>query len=124
MTRLISIKLEDNLPDGLGSLGNVVCDRPPNQLRGGWRFLLRGPAVFLVSPPGWAPGLSINQRDVKGPSTVYEIARTRCVLRWEGVDGIDGVAKHDTPPMMTAEEREAMEQAELEAKTAPGMKRS
>ncbi len=121
MTRLVSIKIEPNLPDGLGSLGNVVCDRPPPQLHG-WRIMLRGPAVFLVSPPGWMPGLSPNAREKDGPSTVYEIPRISCVARWEGIEGIESVQKHDTPPMWTAEKRAEMaaaEAAELERATAP-----
>lgn len=121
MTRLISCKLDVSLPDGLGSLGNVVCDRPAHNMRG-WRILLRGPAVLLVSPPGWEPGVAPPMR--KGTAVaIYELPRSQCVLRWEGADGIDAIQKHDTPPMWTADERAAIEAAELERQTAPAVKR-
>ncbi len=124
VTRLVSIRIDTNFPDGVGNLSNIICDLPDHRVRG-WRILLRGPAVFLVTPPGWKPGLPAPARDSAGPITVYEVPRSQCVIRWEGVDGIDNVAKHDTPPMCSAEERKMLEIAEIERMeraTAPATK--
>jgi hypothetical protein len=113
--KLVSLKIDTNLPDGLGSLGNIRCEAPDHKMRG-WRVSVRGPAVFLISPPGWAADVPPPRRDPKGPSQVFEIARAACVLRWEGELGIvDNMQKYDGPPMHTL-----LEQAEmLERATAP-----
>lgn len=115
--KLISINIEANLPV-LGSLGNQSCDNPGNRVRG-WRICVRGPAVFLVSPPGWSPTPQAGERPTTGPITVVEVPRIHCIMRWEGVDAIDGAQKYDGQPMWTDAERKQQEQAELERATAP-----
>lgn len=117
--KLISIKIEANLPFGLGSLGNIVCDAPEHKLKG-WKVDVRGPAVFLVSPPGWSPTPQPGERPTSGPVTVFEIPRIQCVMRWEGADSMDNAQKHATPPMYSPADRAAMEAAELDRATAPG----
>lgn len=113
--KLISIVVRDTLPH-LGTLGHIACDRPPGNLRG-WRVCVRGPSVFLVSPPGWTHGDSLATRKTDGPCRAFEVPRTSCTLIWEG-EGLE-VTKYDSPPMMTPEERAA--EVEL-ARAAAGKK--
>jgi hypothetical protein len=99
----------------LGSLSNVVCAAPPNNLKG-WRVVIRGPSVFLVSPPGWIPGEPMVRYDPKGDTHAFEVPRALCTFRWSSVD-FDAVAKHEAPPMgMPAE---VLSDEELERATAP-----
>ena len=112
MTRLVSVKVDISLPDGLGNVGNIVVDRPDVRMQG-WRILVRGPSVLLVSPIGWAPGLAPALR-VGSSVVIYEIDRRNCVLRWEGLDGIDSIQKYDSPEMWTPEDRKRLEEAKIE----------
>lgn len=86
----------------LGHLGYVDMSQPADKLLG-WKLSLRGPAVYLVSPPGWAPNkLRAHERDPKGPHLVIEVPRTDVVLYWEGDASVDALAKYDSPPMERA----------------------
>ena len=113
MTRLVSVKVDVSLQDGLGNVGNIVIDRPDNRMQG-WRIFVRGPAVLLVSPPGWSQGLARALWSGTAVS-IYEIDRRNCVLRWEGLDEIDSIQKYDSPEMWTTEDRARLEAAKLEA---------
>lgn len=57
-----------------------------------WSLHVRGPSVFLCSPPGWEPG-----KAAKGDErAVFEIPRAQCQCIWEMQPGdqIEDVAKH------------------------------
>jgi hypothetical protein len=119
--KLISIKIEANLPTW-GNLSVITLDAPDHRLRG-WKVCVRGPAVFLVSPPGWTATPTGGERPTTGPVTVIEVPRISCVMRWQDADSVDTAQKYDSPPMWTPEERKAQELAELEKATAPGAKK-
>lgn len=83
-----------------GDLGTIDCAAPASTLRG-WRALVRGPMLFLVSPPGWAPGR--NARDAaiapSDPCSIHQVPLNQCFLHWEGSDGdVDKVAKYTSEP--------------------------
>lgn len=61
----------------------LECEAPLEQLIG-WYAVLRGTALFLVSPPGWKSGIHRNQFDSKGPRAIVEIPRSNCTLCWSG----------------------------------------
>jgi hypothetical protein len=93
---LHSIRLPQ-LPLGLGNTGEFRCSDPPNALVG-WRILVRGPAVFLVSPTGWAAGLARALMDPKGKRRTIEVPRVQCVLVWDGED-VAKLQSFDGEPM-------------------------
>lgn len=50
-----------------------------------WTVHVRGPAVFLVSPPGWHLG-----KPASGSNRVaHEVPRTSCAITWDIEDGED-----------------------------------
>lgn len=64
-----------------GDLSMLDCDNPGSLT--GWRIVLRGPAMFLISPPGWTSSENrATKRDSKGPMTVYEIPRSGVFFQW------------------------------------------
>jgi len=80
-----------------GDMITIKCDEPSDAMKG-WRAMLRGPALFLVSPPGWAPN---DRAGAPGlPCRVHEIARSQCYLHWEGPDNFDekSIAKYTSEP--------------------------
>lgn len=124
--KLLSIRINDNLGYGIGNVSDVNLDEPPPLLKY-WRISVRGPAVFLVSPCGWNPANATQPavRKADGPVTVFEVPRTKCILRWEGVDSLEGAVKYDGPVMVPSDERRQIaererEERELERATAPG----
>lgn len=71
-----------------GDLTSLDCDNP-GPLKD-WRIILRGPAMYLISPAGWTHTENRGvQRNPLGPSVVYEIPRTDVFLQWEASDAID-----------------------------------
>lgn len=67
----------------------------------GFRASVRGPAVFLISPPGWDRDQSPSRWDPKGPVTIYEVPRAECAFQWEGMPAdIDTIlkGKYESPP--------------------------
>ena len=117
MIKLVAITLPP-LPGTLGALSTVTCDNPNPKVKA-WRVAVRGPAVFLVSPPGWVAGKALHEYDEKGPRRVIEVPRTECVLQWETDDvaEVDKLQRFDAPAMGVAEEQD------LEALTAPKVKK-
>jgi hypothetical protein len=83
MPKLISIRIDESLPH-LGTLGliNLAAAEPLTKLHG-WSVAVRGPAVFLVSPPGWDGATPYYQLKPTGPVRVMEVPRAKCVLQWE-----------------------------------------
>ena len=110
--KLLSIKLPD-LPI-LGSQSHFYCDKPNAPLKG-WSVHVRGPVVFLVSPPGWMPGEPSARFDPKGPRRMVGPLRD-CVLFWEGGD-VDAAQKYDGEPMGMPVE--VLSDEEMERATAP-----
>jgi hypothetical protein len=84
------------------SLGNVEAfgvvktDVPHNKLEG-WTLSLRGAAMFLVSPAGWAQHKAANEWPKNGPRTICEIPRAACSIAWEASEPalIDKLTRHD-----------------------------
>lgn len=71
-----------------GDLSTLDCANP-GALEG-WRIVLRGPAMFLVSPPGWTPNENrATKRDPKGPHVVHEIPRSDVYFQWTADAGED-----------------------------------
>lgn len=71
-----------------GDLSTIDC-AAPGVLKD-WRIILRGPSMFLVSPPGWTLNEARNaRRDPKGPVQMYEVARSNVYFQWEAADDLD-----------------------------------
>ena len=68
-----------------GDLVTIKCHEPANAMKG-WRAILRGPALLLISPPGWMPGRPPHDWDPKGACTMHEVARSNCYLHWSGTE--------------------------------------
>lgn len=60
-----------------------------------WRVHVRGPAVFLVSPPGFKIGTPPNEW-AGSDRRVYEIPRAHCYLGWQlgPTEKLDDVVKY------------------------------
>ena len=72
-----------------GDLTTLDLDNPPGPLKD-WRIIVRGGAVFLVSPRGWKPGQTHpRERDPNGTHVVHEIPRTDVFLHWQATDDAD-----------------------------------
>lgn len=82
-----------------GAVNEVNVDEPHPSLRG-WRFLIRGAAVFLISPPGWKVGSNAPHEPEAGATcTMFEIPRIKCFLHWDGDDvDVEKVAKYTSDP--------------------------
>lgn len=66
------------------SMSNTTRIRPEDPMWAGWSISAKGPAVFIVSPPGWK--LGTQQRDGTDRQ-VCELPRTHCVLEWSAAEG-------------------------------------
>lgn len=68
-----------------GDLSTLDLDNPAAPLRG-WRLALRGPSVFLISPPGWNPSnqTTPQSRNPNGPVIVHQIPAAEVFFHWEG----------------------------------------
>ena len=83
-----------------GDMSTIDCENPNTPLIG-WRAMLRGGPLFLVSPKGWKPGSKAPDWDPNGPAVIHEVARSHCFFHWSGsVEDIDTIAKgkFETPP--------------------------
>ena len=85
------------MPDVLRFLPRTIRASQPTDTVIGWSISIRGPAVFLVSPPGWAPGVAPDLRREGGEVHAFEIARSACTLEWVDAE-LDKVQKFDAPP--------------------------
>jgi len=114
-------------PQGLGSLTRIDVDRPAGNVVG-WSASIRGPAVFLVSPPGWERGQQEAQRKHDGPRKVIEVPRAECHLEWsigldEEMSAIgEKLGRHDSSMFVSPTDRARMESEALERATAPKAK--
>lgn len=83
-----------------GDLSTVDCSNPTAALKG-WRFLLRGPSVFFVSPPGWMTGRPPHDWNPKGDCSVHQVPMADCFLHWSGdpaeIDTVLTKGKFDSP---------------------------
>jgi hypothetical protein len=127
MPRLTAITFLTNSPSGLGSTQRIDADKPFGTAVG-WVIGVRGPAVFLVSPPGWVQGQPETQRKPDGPRKVLEIPRSDCHLDWsfshdeDVMAGLEKLARHDSEILATPEVRAKIEAEALERETAPKAK--
>ncbi len=115
--KLVSLKLPD-LPY-LGSMSHFALARPDARMIG-WSVKVRGLATFLVSPPGWEPGLPLPNRKADGPRRVFGPLEG-VVLVWEGDGAVDALKSYDSEPM-GAVEVPALSEDEMERVTAPKTK--
>lgn len=83
----------------------IDCDNPSPPMRD-WRIIVRGPSIFLISPPGWTTATQTRpaDRDPKGPVVVHEVPRASVFLQWQSDDTdpnavIQATSKHETPPL-------------------------
>ena len=78
--KLISIVLPNALSlPGLRGAGTMTITLAEPKWAG-WSVQLRGPSLFIVSPPGWTmPG----QAAVGDARRAFELARSKCDLVWE-----------------------------------------
>ncbi len=111
--KLHSLKLPD-LPY-LGSLSHVIAAAESKLT--GWVVKVRADAVFLESPPGWMPALSVHQRDPKGPKFLIG-PLNGCVLLWTGDGDVDALRSIDSEPLGPKVVVQ-MSDDELERVTAP-----
>lgn len=67
-----------------GDMSTITCETPVGSLMG-WYAVLRGPSLFLISPPGWHQNEEIR-RSAKpdAPRQIHEIPRLDCYLHWSG----------------------------------------
>lgn len=84
-----------------GDMTTITCENPSTPLVG-WRAILRGAALFLVSPKGWKTGKPASEWDPEGPSMIHEIPRIHCFFHWEGeqadIDAAITKGKFESPP--------------------------
>lgn len=81
-----------------GDMITIECENPIGAMKG-WRALLRGPSLFLVSPPGWKPNTISTGSQFGEPSLIHEVPRSSCYFHWVGDDAdVDKVGKFSTPP--------------------------
>lgn len=99
MIRLVTLTLTCPPLNGLYNVTTINCAEPDARIRG-WRALIRGPAVFLVSPRGWKLSTPEQLFDPHGPRRVYEIPRADCVMSWATDDdlAVDKLQKFDSEP--------------------------
>lgn len=104
--KLVSITFESapKLP-GIrpGDLCTINCDRPDGAMRG-WRVMIRGAAIFFVSPAGFQTNVSPMAWDKTKPPIVHEVPRANCYLQWSGPSSpadIDTLvkSKYDSEPL-------------------------
>lgn len=90
----ITFKNTPRLPGvSAGAMTTIDTEKPVGQMRG-WRLVVRGAAVFLISPPGWEGGKTHLQWDRKGASVICEIPRSDVYFHWKGHrDALDAYAK-------------------------------
>lgn len=78
---------------------NVVDATNPPPALVGWSILVRGAAVFFVSPRGWTQGAPGNG---KGDARIIEIPRSDVMLVWAHEDAlaaVNGVQRIDIGPL-------------------------
>lgn len=107
--QLISVTFTCPPLHGVGNLatGSLKPAEPGDRFRQ-WSISVRGGVVLLISPRGWQQGtVRPNEPgrlwDPQGPSMIYEIPRTQCLLRWAAIDPLSAIDKsiqrYDTGPM-------------------------
>jgi len=110
--KLVSVHLPSDKPPELRLLRTINCVKPVQAMYE-WTVRVNGPAVILISPAKDKDGKPAATR------TMYEFARSACVLEWStgDVDDADKVQKHNTPPM-TREAHQDAAADDVDAKPA------
>lgn len=62
----------------------ITLDEPGRHGLAGWTAHVRGPSVFIVSPPGWKLGVPREQWPVDGDRTLFDFPRSQVILQWRG----------------------------------------
>ncbi len=96
----ITFKHAPNIP-GLrpGDMIAIQTDNPPDSLKG-WRALVRGSSLFLISPDGWSKDANARRNAKPGDPNVFcQVPMSLCFLHWSGVPAdVDSIAKFTSPP--------------------------
>lgn len=100
--KLVNLVLPESKPQELRLARSIDLVRPIDSVLG-WRVLVRGPAVILISPDG------------RG----HEVARSACWLSWDSgtATDYDKLTNYTSEPLSRT--TPALSEAELEAATAP-----
>lgn len=78
-----------------GDLGVIDLENP-NALQG-WKVVIKGAVIVLISPPGWMSGRPARDWDPQKPCLIHEIPRATCYLHWEGDETtLDQIGKNYT----------------------------
>lgn len=80
--KLLSAHLT-SIPRGMGR-GSLTIETGKSE----WDVQVTDSRVFLISPPGWGPGVPTAARDAKGPRRIFEVPRDQVGLEWESSDGV------------------------------------
>jgi hypothetical protein len=82
-----------------GDLSTVDLENPHGALLG-WRALIRGPMLFLVSPPGWTQTNQMRNADPSGPRRTVQSPISNCFFMWDGdeADVSKAVAVYTSDP--------------------------
>lgn len=97
--KIITVNITAPQLPGLANVTLVKSLEPEGKFAG-WQVSIRGPLLFLVSPPGWAEGnrvgLPLHERKGK-QRRAFAIPLTSCVVQWEidDVAELDKCQKHD-----------------------------
>lgn len=122
--KLVSVQFSGSPLEYLGNVLRVRINDPEDRFRG-FRVAVRGPVVYLVSPPGWRQGQPLHTFKKNGPVRAWEVPRAHCQLMFDEMASIEeidklqnltsDVAEKRVPP----EEEPELTESELEAATAP-----
>lgn len=63
--------------------GNTTRIRPGDPAWAGWTVTVRGPLVYIVSPPGWQPGKAAEGTKRQ----VAQLAASQCLIEYEIDEG-------------------------------------
>lgn len=92
---------------GLPNITMIDLRDPGRHSLDGWSAYVRGPAVFIISPPGWKYGVS-KDGWIGTSREMFEVPRDKVCLQWAGVVGdIESVGKW-SPPVTDDEELEQL----------------
>lgn len=93
--------------------GKIECLNPTEPMRG-WRAVIKGAMLVLVSPSGWKSGKQPREWEKDGPVQAWESPRANCHLQWEA-DASDDVVAMLSKGFISEPFGKPIEAAELEA---------
>ena len=115
MTRLVSFSCGDipqlgriglqRMSEPVGRLAETHVSSPDGKTgeKLGWQVVIRGAALFLVSPAGWSMTKPAAAWDRNGPRRFFEVPRAKVCLEWESDDFATlekTLNRYDSEPMV------------------------